>query len=277
MRALSGQKAAAPVPSNRTDADHLRPASRRQALLLKYVRSRLFVDAQVLSDELGVSIATIRRDLTELENQNLLRRTHGGAVSVTQVTHDDETAVREATNPEEKLRIAAAAAGMISEGDAVAIDSGTTSLQVAKLLAGNPSLTFVTNGLDVLATLIAGGARAIHVIGGEYVAINHSFSGVIAAAMVRSFNVDKAILSVAAVDVDRALICTSRPQIACTQQAMIEIAQTVVVVADHSKLERTALSVISPLERIDHIVTGVEARVAVAGIPEKLRKKFVFA
>jgi DeoR/GlpR family transcriptional regulator of sugar metabolism len=277
MRAPLGQRTTDAAPSLRKDSDKLRPASRRQALLLEFVRSRLFVDAQVLSDELGVSIATIRRDLTELENQNLLRRTHGGAVSVTQVTHDDETAIREATNPEEKRRIAAATADMISEGDAVVIDSGTTSLQVAKLLAGNPSLTFVTNGMDVLATLVAGGARAIHVIGGEYVAINHSFSGVMAAAMVRSFNVDKAILSVAAVDVGRALICTSRPQIACTQQAMIEIAQTVLVVADHSKLERTALSVIAPLERIDHIVTGIEARAAVAAVPEKLKKKFVFA
>jgi len=277
MRAPLGQRTTDAAPSLRKDSDKLRPASRRQALLLEFVQSRLFVDAQVLSDELGVSIATIRRDLTELENQNLLRRTHGGAVSVTQVTHDDETAIREATNPEEKRRIAAATADMISEGDAVVIDSGTTSLQVAKLLAGNPSLTFVTNGMDVLATLVAGGARAIHVIGGEYVAINHSFSGVMAAAMVRSFNVDKAILSVAAVDVGRALICTSRPQIACTQQAMIEIAQTVLVVADHSKLERTALSVIAPLERIDHIVTGIEARAAVAAVPEKLKKKFVFA
>ncbi len=236
--------------------DDLRSAPRRQARLLELVRSRLFVDARRLGDELGVSIATIRRDLTELEHRKLLRRTHGGAVGVTQVTHDNDTAIRETTNLDEKRRIAATAAAMVCEGDAVMIDSGTTSLQVAKLLAGNPSLTFVTNGQDVLATLIAGGARAIHVIGGEYVPINHSFSGAMAAAMVRSFNVDKAILSVAAVDVGRGLVCTSQPQIACAQQAMIEIAQMVVVVADHSKLQRTALAVIAPLARIDHIVTG---------------------
>ena len=268
---------AARLPSTRRDLDDLRSAPRRQARLLEFVRSRLFVDAQSLKDELGVSIATIRRDLTELEGRKLLRRTHGGAVSVTQVTHDNDTTIRETTNLEEKQRIAAAAAAMVAEGDAVMIDSGTTSLQVAKLLAGNPSLTFVTNGQDVLATLIAGGARAVHVIGGEYVPINRSFSGAMAAATVRSFNVDKSILSVAAVDVGRRLICTSHPQIACAQQAMIEIAQMVIVVADHSKLERTALAVIAPLERIDYIVTGSTARTAVAAIPEKVRKKFVFA
>lgn len=263
-------------PSTNPDPGDFRSGPRRQARLLELVRSRVFVDAQQLRDELGVSIATIRRDLTELESRKLLRRTHGGAAGVTQVTHDYETPIREATNLEEKRRIAAQAALLISDGDAVIIDSGTTSLEVAKLLAGNPSLTFVTNGQDVLATLIAGGARAIHVIGGEYVAINHSFSGSMAAAMVRSFNVDKAILSVAAVDVDRGLICTSQPQIACTQLAMIEIAQSVIVVADHSKLARTALSVIAPLERVDHIVTGSEARAAAAGVAERLKKKFLF-
>lgn len=265
------------LPFARRDQDDLRSAPRRQAHLLELVRSRLFVDARLLKDELGVSIATIRRDLTELEDRKLLRRTHGGAVNVTQVTHDTDTTVRETTNLDEKLRIAVAAAAMVAAGDAVLIDSGTTSLQVAKLLAGNPSLTFVTNGQDVLATLIAGGARAIHVIGGEYVPVNHSFSGAMAAAMVRSFNVDKAILSVAAVDVRRGLICTTHPQIACAQQAMIEIAQVVIVVTDHSKLERSALSVIAPLERIDYIVTGTTTRTAVAAIPQKLKKKFVFA
>ena len=277
MQSDGGFPAVAVPPSTDDARDDLRSAPKRQARLLELLRSNLFVDARRLTDELGVSIATVRRDLTELEHRKLLRRTHGGAVGITQVTHDTDTAIRETTNLGEKRRIAAAAAAIVCEGDAVMIDSGTTSLEVARLLAGDRSLTFVTNGQDVLAALVAGGARSIHVVGGEYVPINRSFSGATAAAMVRSYNVDKAILSVAAVDLARALICTSHPQIACAQQAMIEIAQVVVVVADHSKLERTALAVIAPLARIDHIVTGSEARAAVAGIPEKLRKKFVFA
>ncbi len=267
----------AALPLTDLDLDELRSTPRRHARLLECVRSRGFVDVQGLRDELGVSIATIRRDLTELESQKLLRRTHGGAVSMTQVTHDNEPAVREASNSEEKLRIAAAAAAMVADGDAVMIDSGTTSLQVAKRLAANLTLTFVTNGSAVLATLIAGGARSIHFIGGEYMAINQSFGGSMAVAMIRSFNVDKAFLSVAAVDVDRKVICTSHPQIACAQQAMIEIAQMVIVVADHSKFGRTALTVIAPVARIDYLVSGGATRPVVAALPEKLKKKFVFA
>ena len=268
---------AAALPLADLALDDLRSTPRRQARLLECVRSRLFVDVQGLKDELGVSIATIRRDLTELESRKLLRRTHGGAVNITQVTHDNEPAVRETSNTEEKMRIAAAAAALVADGDAVMIDSGTTSLQVAKRLASNLTLTFVTNGTAVLATLIAGGAQAIHFIGGEYVPINQSFGGTMAVAMIRSFNVDKAILSVAAVDVDRRVICTSHPQIACAQQAMIEIAQMVIVVADHSKFGRTALTVIAPVAHLDYIITDVAARSAVAAIPEKLKKKFVFA
>jgi DeoR/GlpR family transcriptional regulator of sugar metabolism len=251
-------------------------APQRQARLLEHLRSELFVDVQLLRDKLGVSVATIRRDLTELEARGLLKRTHGGAV-VNQVTRESPNALREISNAHEKARIAKAAASMVVEGDAVMIDSGTTSLQVARCLAGNKSLTFVTNGSDTVAALVAGGARNIHVIGGAYTDINHSFSGPIAAEMVRRYNVDKAILSVSSIDLKRGLVCTLMPEVGCVQQSMIEIAQTVIVVADNSKFARTSLCVIAPLDRIGYVVTDDEARKHVAKLPDKIRNKFVFA
>jgi DeoR/GlpR family transcriptional regulator of sugar metabolism len=253
------------------------PAPQRQARLLEHLRSELFVDVQVLKEKFGVSIATIRRDLTELEGRGLLKRTHGGAVVINQVTRNSIASVREITYAAEKRRIAEVAAAMIVEGDAVLLDSGTTSLQVARRLAGNPSLTFVTNGSDTVAALVEGGARNVHVIGGQYVDINRSFSGTMAAEMVRQFNVDKAILSVSSIDMKRRLICTLSPEIGCVQQAMIEIAQTVIVVADHSKFQRTALSAIAPLEDVDYIVTNSETQDHLPPQPEKIRKKLVFA
>jgi DeoR/GlpR family transcriptional regulator of sugar metabolism len=265
---------------DRVDRDTVmsyREAPQRQARLLGHLRSQVFVDIQALTDVFGVSVSTIRRDLAELERQGLLRRTHGGAVVVNQVTRDAEAAVREMTNVEEKSRIGAAAAALVTDGDTVMIDSGTTSLQVARRLAGNPTLTFVTNGTDVLAALVAGGAGKVHCIGGQFVGINHSLGGTMAADMVRRFNVDKAILSVTSVDTRRDLICTLSPEIGCVQQAMIEVAQTVVVVADHSKFGRTALSVIAPLDDVDYIVTDAGTRPLVASVSDKLKKKIVFA
>lgn len=252
-------------------------APERQARLLEHLRTELFVDVQALRDHFDVSVATIRRDLSELERRGLLKRTHGGATIVNQVTRDYSASVREVTNAAEKKCIAQAAADLVVEGDAVMIDSGTTSLEVARLLANKPSLTFVTNGTDVLAALVAGGVQKVHFIGGEYVEINHSFGGPMAVEMVQRFNVDKAILSVSSVDLKRNLFCTLEPQVAYVQQAMIDVAQTVIVVADHSKFYRTALSVIVPIERADYIVTDSATQEIVASVPEFIKQKFIFA
>jgi DeoR/GlpR family transcriptional regulator of sugar metabolism len=251
------------------------PAPERHARLLGLLRTEGFADIQFLKDALGVSIATIRRDLSELEGRGLLRRTHGGALVANQVTRDSAVAVREMAHAAEKSRIADAAAKMVADGDAVMIDGGTTSLLVARRLAANPSLTFVTNGIDVLSALTKVRVAGFHFVGGEYVEVNHSFGGAMAAEQVRRFNVDKAILSVSSVDHRRGQICTAAPQSACVQQAMIESAQMTIVVADHSKFNRTALSVIAPLDRIDYVVTDLASRPAIAGMHRRLRDKFV--
>lgn len=258
------------------DDGRFKSAALRQARLLNYLRDEVFADAQALRDALGVSIATVRRDLNELEARGLLKRMHGGAAIINQTTRDYTTPVREMTNAPEKARIGAAAAELVVEGDAVVIDSGTTSLQAVKGLAGRQSLTFVTNGTDTLAQLSAGGARNIHLIGGEYIELNRSLGGAMAADTVRRFSVDKAILSVTAVDLARSIIATGSPQMGTVQQAMIEIARTVIVVADHSKFDRTALSVIAPLADVDHIITNEETRKLVRGVPASLRSKFIF-
>jgi DeoR/GlpR family transcriptional regulator of sugar metabolism len=251
-------------------------AAQRQARLIEHLRVEVFADAQKLKDALGVSIATVRRDLNELEARGLLKRTHGGATIINQTTRDYVTSIREVTNAEEKSRIGTAAAELVVEGDAVMIDSGTTSLQAAKRLAPRQSLTFVTNGTDTLAALTAGGARNVHFIGGEYIDLNRSLGGPMAVDTTRRFSVDKAILSVTAIDVGRALAATLNPQIGAVQRAMIEVAKTVIVVADHSKFDRTALSVIAPLEEIDHIVTDDATRPYIRSLSANLRAKFIF-
>lgn len=251
-------------------------AAQRQARLLGHLRTEMFADAQALKYALGVSIATVRRDLTELEARGLLKRMHGGAAIINQATRDHVVSVREELNAAEKARIGMTAAELIVDGDAVVIDSGTTSLQVAKHLAGRPSLTFVTNGTDTLSQLVAAGRNDVHFIGGKYIEINRSLGGPMAVDAVQRFGVDKAILSVAAVDLKRGVIATTGPEIGAVQAAMIEIAQTVIVVADNSKFDRSALSVIAPLSKIDHIVTDENTRPLTASLPSDLQAKFIF-
>ncbi|MCA0451299.1 MAG: Rieske 2Fe-2S domain-containing protein, partial [Proteobacteria bacterium] len=99
----------------------------------------------------------------------------------------------------------------------------------------------------------------------------------LACDMVRRFNVDKAILSVSSVDLNRSLLCTLLPQVGSVQQAMIDIAQTVIVVADNSKFDRTALCVIAPLSEVDYIVTDTGTAPAAEELPDDIKRKFVFA
>ncbi len=232
----------------------------RQARLLDHVRIHHFADVQALTDLFGVSVATIRRDLSELETQGLLRRTHGGALFLDQVTRDQANRDRTIANVEAKKRIARAAAELVVDGDTVIIDAGTTSLEVARVLGARKGLTFITNGLDASLELAAASAdNRLFVIGGEYQDVNHSFAGPLAADAMRKFNADKAFLSVSAVDLDRGTIGLSDPKFACVQQAMIEAAKSAIVVADASKFGRTSLSVVARLEALDCIVTDDDA------------------
>lgn len=252
-------------------------ASGRQARLLERLQSESYVDTQALRSFLGVSEATVRRDLVDLEARGLIRRTHGGAMPAVQVTRDYTNAERLIKNTAEKSKIGKCAAGLVQDGDVVFLDAGTTTLEVARNLSGRQDLTFITNGTDLAACLSAVGVARLFVIGGEYSDINHSLIGPIAVEAILRFNVDKLFLSVSAVDLHRSQIGIALPSMAATQRAMIAIAQNVIVVADHTKFGRNALSVVASLNDVDHVVTDRASAAHVAAVPDNLQHKFLFA
>jgi DeoR/GlpR family transcriptional regulator of sugar metabolism len=252
-------------------------ASSRHARLLERLQSRSYANTQDLAAYLGVSDATVRRDLVDLETRGLIRRTHGGAMPLGQITSDLPNIERMGRNAAEKARIGKAAAELVVVGDAVFLDAGTTTLQVAAQLAHQDGLTFITNGTDISACLVAAGVERLFVTGGEYHDVSHSLTGALAAEAIRRFNVDKLFLSVSAVDLRRGQIAISHPALAEAQRAMIEIAQEIIVVADHSKFTRNALTVIAPLEAVNRIVTDAACRDCLGDIPDVLRRKFIFA
>lgn len=252
-------------------------ASSRQTRLLERLQSRSYADTQDLSAYLGVSEATVRRDLVDLEARGLIRRTHGGAMPLAQITSEVPNSERMGRNAAEKARIGKVAADLVAPGDAVFLDAGTTTLQVASQLAHRERLTFVTNGTDISACLAGAGVERLFVTGGEYYDFNHSLTGALAAEQIRRFNVDKLFLSVSAVDLRRGQIAISHPALAEAQRAMIEIAQEVIVVADHSKFTRNALTVIAPLDAVNRIVTDTACRPHLGDVPDSLHRKFLFA
>lgn len=255
----------------------LTTAQDRQAKIVELLREEAFIAINTLTERFNISLATARRDLGELETAGLLRRTHGGAVSVNQVAQDASHATRSVSRQSEKAAIAAVAAGMIVQGDAVILDAGTTAFEVAKRLSGRADLTLISNGIDIVSELVRGNARNVFSIGGEYAEANRSFRGPLAEQFIRQFNVDKLILNATSIDLDRGLICTASPVNASIQRTMIEVASRVIVVADSSKFTKSSLSVTAKIEDIGVIVTYVGARNIIDGAPEKLRRKFVIA
>ena len=255
----------------------LNAAESRQGQIAELLREETFLDIRSLTERFQVSVATVRRDLDGLEEAGVLRRTHGGAVSINQVAQDSPHAARAVSHLKEKAVIAEAAAGMILDGDAVFLDAGTTALEVARRLKGRAGLTLISNGADIIAELIRGEAQNVYAVGGEYTATNRSFRGALAEGFIREFNVDRLILNASSIDPDRGLICTASPQNASVQKAMIGMAGRTIVVADHSKFTKSSLSVTAKIADVGVIVTDAGARAIVDAMPEKVRRKFVIA
>ena len=252
-------------------------AEDRQTKIVELLRTQNFVDIRTLIERFDISVATVRRDLGELEAAGLLRRTHGGAVTVNQVAQDTPNAARSVLNQQEKADIAAIVSGMIVDGDTVLLDAGTTALEVAKTLAGRKRLTVISNGLDIVAELARDEGHSIYSVGGEYTATNRSFRGPLAEQFIRQFNVDKLILNAASIDVDRGLVCTVEPVNASVARAMMDVSRRIIVVADYSKFTKSSLSVVAKIEDVGTIVTDRGARSIIDAAPERLRKKFVIA
>lgn len=223
-----------------------------------------------LEQHLGVSPATIRRDLAELERGGHLRRTHGGAIPATVENWQLPDEHRATLNLEPKRCIAVTTESMIRDGERVFLDAGTTSLEVARRLCERQDLTFLTNGLGI-ANLLEGARREFTLVGGTFCAHNRSFVGALACRAIESFHVDTAILSTSGVNVDRAVITMPQAEMSSVQRSMMAIADRIIVVADHTKFSNAAFSVSAELSEIDLIITddaateGLDARIALAG------------
>jgi len=190
------------------------------------------VDVASLATSMGVSDATIRRDLAELEKAGQILRVLGGAVGRRAGTswHD-----KERHNADAKLRIAAEAVALVPAGAMVFLDAGTTTAAVATLLATRADLTLATIGLPSLFN-IADGSASVIVIGGQLNQRGGRFSGGLTRRMLDLIGPDVAFLGADSVDPVRGLNCPD-PDIAELKTHVVEIARTSWVLLDRSKLD----------------------------------------
>jgi DeoR family fructose operon transcriptional repressor len=217
------------------------------------VEARRGVRLEELSLALGVSQATVRRDLDGLEAEGLVRRVHGGVVAVDGRPVEPHFEIKAAEAADEKDRIAGRAVALLATDDTVYLDSGSTVLAAARLLHGWDRLTVVTNSLPVVMELAGRGPRLI-VIGGEFRATSQALVGPLSKYLLENLHVDRAFIGSYAVSLEDGLTTTD-PAEAFTKKLALERATQVVLLADSRKMGAHSFVQAGPLDAVDVLVT----------------------
>ena len=223
----------------------------RRQKVLDLVSQRGFVALDDLRRLIQASESTLRRDLDYWNQQGKLKRTHGGAMYTGDGAALPALEERSASQLEEKRLIARAAAARIRDGDAILLDGGTTTLEVARLLVGR-SLQIVTNSLPI-ANLFASSRETDLVILGGYIYPRTGVAlGPLTVRMMEDIHVHQTILSVGGVTAKG--LFNSNLLLVETERRMMRCADEVVVVADHTKIGRQALAFLCDLAAIDTFI-----------------------
>ncbi len=217
-----------------------------------------------LANELNVSLVTVYRDLSAMENLHLLTRNRGEVSAVTSSLSEMTPRMRAQDNTHAKNVIAEVAAGLISSGNSIMIDDSSTTIPFARKIASVLPLTVITN--SQLISEILGPIKGVTLIGtgGQYRRWGESFHGSITVSAIRSMHADVCVMSDAAVS--KLSICNPYEYVIETKRAMLESSSTRILLADSSKFERRALHTTAPISNFDIVVVD-------SGTSEETREK----
>ena len=233
----------------------------RLSLILERLSQTGSVGVSGVAAELGVSTASVRRDLQLLEEQHLLSRTHGGAVANATV-YELPLRYRSGSHKGEKRRIAALAAERVDDTVAtVGMTGGTTTTEVARRLADRLGLTVVTNALNIASDLALHPDIKLIVTGGTARSESYELVGPLAESTLAGLNLDLVVVGVDGISVGGGLTTYHEVE-AATNRAMIGRARRVIVVADGSKVGKLALARICDVEAVDELITDPSADAA---------------
>lgn len=224
----------------------------RRQQAMRYVAERGFVALPELASELGVSESTARRDLAQLEQEGIVRRTRGGAVFISDRFSVLSYAVRESIEAAGKHDIGRTAATLIEDGDAVLLDGGTTTYQLARELTSR-SLQVVTNSLPI-ATLFGGSPEIeVVVIGGYLYPRTGVACGPLAQRMLEDVHVNKLFMGAAGIVEDGCY--NANALMVEAERQMMRSADEVIILADHTKFGRRALVKLCGFEEVNCVVS----------------------
>jgi DeoR family transcriptional regulator of aga operon len=230
----------------------------RLGVILEKLSQHTSVGVPELALELDVSQASVRRDLRLLEDQQLLTRTHGGAVA-SGVLYELPMRYRGGQRQEAKRAIAKRALELLPEDvTSIGLNGGSTTTEVARALMSHGRLRVVTNALNIASELAVRSQIDLVVCGGSARAESYELVGPIAEATLAGLNLDVAILGVDGISA-RAGLSTHHEVEAQTNRAILKAAERVIVVADSTKIGRRAFARISEISSVSDVVTDVGA------------------
>jgi DeoR/GlpR family transcriptional regulator of sugar metabolism len=240
---------------------------RRQAIL-EHVDQEGRVSLTELSQQLGVSEVTIRADLQALAERKLIIRTHGGAIIGSGGIFELALTMRRQRQIQEKSRIGAAAATMVSDGDAIFLDSSSTALAIVRHLKNHRQLTVVTNSLVIAQEMRDASGVTVVMPGGSLQPETASLIGPDGLDVLRKFNIQKGFFGAHGLNLPEGLTDVSADE-AEVKRALVAMCRQTIAVLDATKWGRVGLASFARPAEINSVITDVDAP---AGLVEQIRE-----
>ena len=222
----------------------------RQLSILNKITSTNKIDVASLSKEYGISQVTIRRDLKTLEENGMLKRVHGGAMPVS----DDDMMKRLSINYETKLAIAKEAASIVSNGETILIESGSTNVLLAMELTKKSDITIITNSVFISRYIRGNSNTKIVLLGGDFQHESEVLVGPLTVKSVKEFYVDKVFIGVDGFSKDIGFTCVNLMRAEVARNMALQ-ANKVIVVTDSSKFNKIGVSRQFKPEDVSMVIT----------------------
>jgi DeoR family fructose operon transcriptional repressor len=227
-------------------------AAGRQIRIRGLLESQEFIDLETICREVGASESSVRRDLSVLEQEGVLKRVYGGALAMQARDHQLDFAWQSTRNAEEKRRIAVLAATLVEDGQTVILDGGTTVAAVARELT-NRSLHVVTNSLPIAEVFNEARRIDVTLTGGYLYPRLRAMLGPLCEQMLSGVSADVLVMGIGGIS--EAGFSNSNTLVVGPERKMIDAARKIIVVADHTKFGRGAVTPLAPLDTPDVVVS----------------------
>ena len=242
-------------------------APERQKIIMEKLNEQQRIIIKDLSREINVSEATLRTDLTKMEEEGLLKRTHGGAILPDAIDNETSFSTREQKNRDEKSAIAKKAAELLSPGQCIMLDASSTALELARYLRDMQiRLTVVTSGINTALELHDHPDITVILLGGIVKKGSYSLEGSLGINILSQINIDLMFTSANGFSFESGLTDFSVYEVEL-KKAMVNAANRVVALLDHTKINKNSIASFASIDQIDTIITDY-------AMQDNLLKKF---